>query len=82
MCFNALKGLPGNYVKHLLKKAKPDDLFKMLHGFEDKTAKALCVIAYVDKDNLYKPLLFHGITNGLIVKPRGKTDNGAWDPIF
>ncbi len=46
LCFNALHGLPGPYIKWFLDKMKPEGLYKMLSGFEDKSAYALCVFAY------------------------------------
>ena len=55
LCYNALKGLPGPYIKWFLKKLKPEGLFKLLHGFEDKTAYSQCIVAYVDEKCLEKP---------------------------
>lgn len=50
LCFNALGGLPGPYIKWFLKKIGSDGLFKMLHGFDDHSAQALCSFAYCDGD--------------------------------
>jgi non-canonical purine NTP pyrophosphatase (RdgB/HAM1 family) len=48
LCYNALKGLPGPYVKWFLDKLGHDGLNKMLAGYEDKTAYAQCIFAYID----------------------------------
>jgi hypothetical protein len=46
LCFNAMGGLPGPYIKWFLKKLGHDGLNRMLAGFEDKTAYAQCIFAY------------------------------------
>ncbi|KAM3724617.1 SAM50-like protein [Dirofilaria immitis] len=80
LCFNALGGLPGPYIKWFLKNLKTDGLYKLLAGFEDKTAYAQCIFAYCEDPS--KPiLLFEGRTNGRIVEPRGEANFG-WDPCF
>jgi len=80
LCFNALNGLPGPYIKWFLKKIGLEGLNKILDGYEDKSAVAVCTFAYTEgpgKD----VQVFKGETSGLIVAPRGPTDFG-WDPIF
>ncbi|XP_063698703.1 inosine triphosphate pyrophosphatase [Culicoides brevitarsis] len=80
LCFNALKGLPGPYIKWFLDKLGPEGLHKMLEGWEDKSAEAVCTFAYCEGgDSEVK--LFQGRTQGKIVFPRGSRDFG-WDPIF
>lgn len=82
LCFNAMKGLPGPYIKWFLDKLQPEGLHKMLMGFEDKTAIAVCTFAYHPGDSPDdKVLLFQGRTDGVIVEPRGRRDFG-WDPVF
>ena len=54
-------------------------LYKLLAGFEDKSAYALCIFAYGEPGKEVK--LFVGRTDGKIVEPRGPRDFG-WDPIF
>ena len=79
LCFNALGGMPGPYIKWFLDKLKPEGLHKLLAGFEDKSAYAQCIFAYGEPG---KPvLLFKGRTHGRIVEPRGGRDFG-WDPCF
>ena len=51
----------------------------MLHGFDDKSAYAMCIFAYGEPGQEVK--LFKGITNGKIVEPRGPNTFG-WDPCF
>ncbi|KAL0223058.1 hypothetical protein P9112_002448 [Eukaryota sp. TZLM1-RC] len=81
LCFNALGGLPGPYIKWFLKKLGPDGLIKMLAGFEDKTAFAQCTFGYCESPES-DPVLFIGKTQGEIAsEPRGVTTFG-WDPIF
>jgi inosine triphosphate pyrophosphatase len=74
------KSRSGPYIKWFLEKLGPEGLFKMLEGWEDKSAEAVCTFAYspgVDAD----VQLFQGITEGDIVFPRGTRDFG-WDPCF
>ncbi|KAH8287913.1 hypothetical protein KR018_006972 [Drosophila ironensis] len=80
LCFNALEGLPGPYIKWFLEKLKPEGLYRLLHGWEDKSAKAVCTFGYCDGEDA-EPQLFQGITEGDIVEPRGPRDFG-WDPVF
>ncbi|XP_050833114.1 inosine triphosphate pyrophosphatase isoform X1 [Serinus canaria] len=81
LCFNALGGLPGPYIKWFLEKLKPEGLYKLLAGFEDKSAYALCTFAF-SSGNPEEPVrLFKGQTHGVIVEPRGPRDFG-WDPCF
>lgn len=81
LCFNALNGLPGEYVKFFLEKLGAKKLCKLLDGFKDKSAYALCVIAYHDGK---KVRAFSGRVDGKIVEPRGMSNFGkfGWDPIF
>lgn len=54
-------GLPGPYIKWFLKKLGVDGLNKMLSGFEDKSAYAMCTIGYCGGEN-EEPLTFVGKT--------------------
>ncbi|OXA57866.1 inosine triphosphate pyrophosphatase [Folsomia candida] len=80
LCFDALNGLPGPYVKWFLKSIGPEGLHKMLAGFEDHSAKAMATLAYCDSDK-GEVILFKGITAGTIVEPRGQGGFG-WDTCF
>lgn len=82
LCFNALKGLPGPYIKWFLEKLGPEGLHKLLSGYEDKSAVAVCTFAYYSgEEGQGNVLLFQGKTEGEIVFPRGPRDFG-WDPCF
>lgn len=72
--------LAGPYIKWFLEKLQPEGLYKLLDGWEDKSAEAVCTFAYTDNEN-EKVILFQGRTEGDIVFPRGSRDFG-WDPIF
>lgn len=80
LCFNALAGLPGPYIKWFLEGVGHDGLNTMLDGFDDRSAYAQCTFAYTPGPE-YEPLVFVGKTPGQIVRPRGPQDFG-WDPIF
>eukprot|EP00127_Corallochytrium_limacisporum_P004939 Clim_evm13s195 gene=Clim_evmTU13s195 len=80
LCFNALSGLPGPYIKWFLEKVGHDGLNRMLHGFEDKTAYALCTFAFTEGPG-EEIFVFEGRTDGRIVPSRGD-NNFGWDPIF
>ena len=86
LCFNALNGLPGPYIKWFLEKCGHLGLNQMLVGFDDKTAYAQTIVAYTDgsttdNDDEAEIYVFDGRTDGTIVLPRGNLDFG-WDPIF
>jgi len=80
LCYNAMQGLPGPYIKWFLDKCGHSGLNRMLDGFEDKSAYALCTFAY-SAGKGEKPIIFSGRTEGRIVEARGPTDFG-WDPVF
>ncbi|KAK0626679.1 inosine triphosphate pyrophosphatase-like protein [Immersiella caudata] len=80
LCFNALNGLPGPYIKWFLESIGHDGLNNLLAAYEDKSAKAVCTFGYSPGPG-HEPILFQGITGGKIVPARGPTNFG-WDPIF
>lgn len=80
LCFNALKGLPGPYIKWFLQKIGHEGLNNMLMAYEDKSAYALCIFSLALGPNA-EPMTFVGKTMGKIVPPKGPNDFG-WDPIF
>ena len=61
-------------------KANGAGLNKMLAGFSNNRATALCTFAY-SPDPQHEPILFEGRTEGRIVPARGPTNFG-WDPCF
>jgi len=80
LCFNALNGMPGPFIKWFLEKCGHDGLNAMLSGFEDKTAYAQTVVAFTTGPG-EEVHTFDGRTDGTIVPARGPLDFG-WDPIF
>ncbi|KAJ9700943.1 hypothetical protein PVL29_006326 [Vitis rotundifolia] len=46
LCFNALKGLPGPYIKWFLQKIGHEGLNNLLMAYEDKSAYALCAFSF------------------------------------
>lgn len=59
LCFNALQGLPGPYIKWFLEKTGHDGLNKLLAGYEDKSAYAMCIFAF-SKGPGFEPIVFVG----------------------
>mmetsp|Transcript_9708 Transcript_9708/g.58894 ORF Transcript_9708/g.58894 Transcript_9708/m.58894 type:complete len:203 (-) Transcript_9708:1052-1660(-) len=78
--FDAMKGLPGPYIKWFLEKLGHDGLNRMLEGFDDTSARATCIFSFCVGPDV-EPELFVGETLGTVVPARGPTDFG-WDPIF
>ncbi|KAI6230883.1 Ham1 protein domain containing protein [Aphelenchoides fujianensis] len=83
LAFNALGGLPGAYVKESI---GCEGLHTMLQGFPDKSARAICIFAYLPAGATPDPKeveLFEGACKGHIVSPRaGEGKPFGWDPIF
>merc|ERR1712224_438892 len=73
LCFNALKGLPGPYIKWFLDKLGHEGLNNMLAAYDDKTAYALCTFSFSASADS-EPIVFDGRTEGEIVPARGPTD--------
>eukprot|EP01104_Vermistella_antarctica_P017120 TRINITY_DN6014_c0_g1_i1.p1 TRINITY_DN6014_c0_g1~~TRINITY_DN6014_c0_g1_i1.p1 ORF type:complete len:207 (-),score=46.54 TRINITY_DN6014_c0_g1_i1:302-889(-) len=80
LCFNALGGLPGPYIKWFLEKTGHTGLNNLLAAYEDKSAYALCTFSFCEVEG-EEPIVFRGKTDGRIVTARGPTDFG-WDPVF
>lgn len=79
LCFEAWNGLPGPYIKDFLAKIGVDRIPLLLSGFNNKRATMICYIGYCEPGK--KPVAFHGVTEGKIVKPR-EDRNFGFDPIF
>ncbi|KAF7984747.1 hypothetical protein HWV62_11699 [Athelia sp. TMB] len=80
LCFKALNGLPGPYIKYFMKELGHEGLNNLLVGFPTKEAWALCTFAYSAGPGT-EPILFEGKTNGKIVPARGSANFG-WDAVF
>ena len=80
LCYNALGGLPGVYIKWFLDKTGHEGLNKILEAYPDKSAYAQCIFSYCEGPG--QPVTsFVGQTHGTIVAARGPLNFG-WDPIF
>ncbi|KAF2756192.1 inosine triphosphate pyrophosphatase [Pseudovirgaria hyperparasitica] len=66
--------------KWFMKSLGPHGLHKMLAGFDDKSATAVCNFAYCEGPD-HEPILFQGKTEGRLVESRGPTVFG-WDSAF
>lgn len=80
LCFAALSGLPGPYIKWFLENCGHDGLNNMIAFSQDKTAYAQTVVAFCPGPEK-QVTVFDGRTMGKIVPPRGSLDFG-WDPVF
>ncbi|XP_003788266.1 inosine triphosphate pyrophosphatase [Otolemur garnettii] len=81
VCSQCLTSLYFSCRKWFLEKLKPEGLYQLLAGFQDKSAYALCTFALSTGDPSEPVRLFRGRTLGQIVMPRGCRDFG-WDPCF
>jgi len=66
--------------KWFLKSLGVRQFHKLLAGFEDKSAQAVCTFAYCEGPG-HEIIIFQGRTQGKIVEARGPTDFG-WDACF
>ncbi|KAL8873424.1 MAG: hypothetical protein Q9174_001099 [Haloplaca sp. 1 TL-2023] len=80
LCFNALGGLPGPYIKWFLQTLGHQGLNNLLAAYEDKSAQAVCTFAYSEGPG-QEARMFEGRITGIIVPARGSLNFG-WDPIF
>ncbi|KAF2158137.1 Ham1-like protein [Myriangium duriaei CBS 260.36] len=80
LCFNAFNELPGPYIKWFLKSLGVQQLHRLLAGFDDKSAQAVCTFGYCEGPG-HDVIIFQGRTDGKIVEARGPTDFG-WDACF
>eukprot|EP00096_Caligus_rogercresseyi_P010642 TRINITY_DN3962_c0_g4_i1.p1 TRINITY_DN3962_c0_g4~~TRINITY_DN3962_c0_g4_i1.p1 ORF type:complete len:188 (+),score=69.48 TRINITY_DN3962_c0_g4_i1:44-607(+) len=78
--FKALGGLPGPYIKWFMEEIGAEGLHKMLQGFEDKSAVAICSFAYSNGPE-HPVDVIEGSVQGQIVKPLGASGFG-FDPCF
>lgn len=62
LCFNALSGLPGVYIKWFHQSIGLDGLNKLLAAYDDKSAQAVCTFAFSGGPG-NEPILFQGRTD-------------------
>jgi inosine triphosphate pyrophosphatase len=79
LCFKAMNGLPGPYIKWIMQALDCEGLHTMLLGFGDFRAVSESRLAYCEPGA--EPLVFYGSCEGLITKPRGDFAFG-WDSVF
>ncbi|KAI2623270.1 inosine triphosphatase [Hypoxylon sp. NC1633] len=80
LCFDALNGLPGPYIKWFMQSIGHDGLNNLLAAYDNKSAQAVATFGFL-KGPGQEVLLFEGRTAGKIVPPRGPAVFG-WDAIF
>ncbi|KAG9195968.1 Inosine triphosphate pyrophosphatase [Alternaria panax] len=80
LCFKAMNDLPGPYIKWFMQSIGAPNLHKMLSGFNDKSAQAVCTFGYCEGPG-HEAILFQGRTDGKLVESRGPTNFG-WDSCF
>lgn len=80
LCFTALGGLPGPFIKFFVDAPNGlENLCRMLDGFSDRSAVAECVYGYYDGNEV---TLLRGKLEGEIAQhPLGDAGFG-WDKIF
>lgn len=80
LCFNALDGLPGPFVKFFRTAKNGNEMMcRMLDGFDDRSAYASAVYAYYDGAELKT---FIGRLDGVIADHPAGDDGYGWDAIF
>ena len=60
---------------------KSEGLYNILAAYEDKSAKAVCTLAFCPAPHA-DPVLFTGTCHGSIVKPQSGATGFGWDSIF
>ncbi|CAM9931268.1 unnamed protein product [Chrysoparadoxa australica] len=87
LCFGALNGLPGPYIKWFSKSIGNQGLYSMLAAHTDKSAMALCALTFMESPN-HDPVTvrpktptFCGVTRGKVCDP-GTKEAGGWDNMF
>jgi inosine triphosphate pyrophosphatase len=78
--FHALGGMPGPYIKWFQDSLKSEGLYKILAAYEDKSATAVCTLAFCPSPHA-DAVLFTGECHGRIVAPVEGRGFG-WDCIF
>lgn len=72
-------GFPGALIKWLEKSAGVEAMAKMLDGFPDRSATAVCAIAYCDGGEV---VAARGEVNGSIAPAARGAQGFGWDVIF
>ena len=81
LCFTALEGMPGPYIKWFMNTGGCEGLVRMLHGFSDRRAWAQCCIAFSPGPGA-EPCVYTGKTHGRIMCDVAGDGGFGWDAIF
>jgi len=76
----SLKGFPGVYTRFVDETLGEDGLLKLMEGIEDRSAYFKESIAYCEPGK--EPVVFEGITKGVIDTKKSGTYGWSWDFIF
>ena len=89
LCVDALDGAPGLYSAryagiHGNSSANIDKLLHELDDLEDarRSARFVCVLAFMRHANDPQPLIAEGVWNGRILHARQGTNGFGYDPVF
>jgi len=88
LCIHALGGMPGPFIKFFQTSLGNNGLYKILEAYEDKSATAVCTLAFVPQVH-GDPVVFQGVIEGRLVDPDDPDFHGSsssqgfgWDSIF
>jgi len=77
---NALKGFPGVYTHYAEDTIGEDGLLKLMEGIEDRRAYFKESISYCEPGE--EPVVFEGLTKGIIDTKKSGTYGWSWDYVF
>ena len=77
---NSLNGFPGVYTHYAEDTIGEDGLLKLMDGITDRTAYFKEAISYCEPGK--EPIVFEGITKGIIDTKKSGTYGWSWDFIF
>ena len=77
---NGLNGFPGVYTHYADDTIGEDGLLKLMEGVEDRTAYFKESLAYCEPGK--DPVVFEGITKGIIDVKKSGTYGWSWDFVF
>lgn len=77
---NALNGFPGVYTHYIEDTIGEDGLLKLMDGIDNRRAYFKESIAYCEPGS--EPVVFEGITKGMIDVKKSGTFGWSWDFIF
>jgi non-canonical purine NTP pyrophosphatase (RdgB/HAM1 family) len=79
LVFHSWNGLPGALVKWFEKTVSCDGMLKMLEGFDDRGATAICCFALYDGKDI---MIARGEVNGTLSNSIRGSNGFGWDVIF